>query len=737
MPASTGLTVAEQVAALPPLSQLLCIPSSELATPKSKGTQKARARRMPYGAGVTGSTQASSTKIRPACAPQQPSSRLPAVAPLAPTSLATTADVDAPRSLSEANEEREVPTTPSTPLLAGNAGGLREWRRVKQSLQLPLMYRAEEDVHLSLRLLRSLPFFAPLQEDDLLTLAETMQVIEVPGTGTVLLRKPAADDAGCISSSAAALALPPAAVPSHAPPPPSLSTETLHAPQLLEEEEPDSSQQVRTIPAAHLFSLFKEQIRRGEPPSLPPECTQRGVSDDVDNALAPMTLSDAARAAAQRSPPQSVAGAARQLTTGNITSPLFSRRKHTRNDDSDGAFVMVLLRGHCHLTWPRERGPMEDASATSLWHRYQLQAGDAMGYALIWEALPPATEYVTSEASMLLIVSSEGRMAEVAARLRRVLRRANEALLREQRRFLAEDLRLCLFGPDEAAAETSYAPNTYAGGEASDQGPSNPMPVAEPETISAVPEPVAPSIASLLEIAARHLIPIRVPSQAVLLREGLVPLKECAIYFLVDGGLTVVRRIWTQDQQRLLSDRAQLVRVLTPATGVCPPLTHLPATDSMEVAQLRPGDYCGDLAYLDADPDHVASIDAEWTAAYWQSTLAQPTAPPQHGGDRTGAHPQFTQEVARCASDDDHRSIFRRHRATVVAKQASSLYVLLPPAADQALVGLVLQRMRDRVERDYVGYQQAFAEYEKVHRWAVYKERVLYEVSQKAPLNFR
>ncbi|KAG5479574.1 hypothetical protein CUR178_03335 [Leishmania enriettii] len=742
MPALGGPTVAEQVAALPPLSQLLCIHPSESAIRKTKAPQRAPARPSSRCAGGGGFAKASSTQIRPACVPQQPSSQSVAAAARAPTSLAVTANVAAPVSSSAAHEESQPPTAPSTPLLARNAGGLREWRRVQRSLQLPLTYRAEDEIHLSLRLLRSLPLFAPLQDDDLLTLAETMQVIEVSGAGTVLLRKPPADDTGYVLSGGGAPASAAAVAPPNALPLSSPSLEMSRTPQLLDdEEEADASEQVWTMPAAHLFNYFKEQIRHGQPPSLPPVCTQGGVDSDVDNALTPITLSKATQVTVQRSSPQYVAEVVRELTADMNTAPLFSREKLTCGDDSGedghGAFVLILLRGHCRLKWPRERGLTEDATATSLWQSYELQVGDAMGYSLIWGALPPAAEYVTSEASTLLVVSPEGRTAEVAARLRRVLHRANEAVLREQRRFLAQALRARLFDPDDTALGKTHAASTCGNEESEGSRPQNTVTATGTETPSAVGDPEAPSIASLLETAARNLIPIRVPAQAVLFREGLTPVKECTIYFLVDGGLAVVRRVWSQDQQRLLSERAQLVRALTPATGICPPLAHLPATDCMEVTQLRPGDYCGDLAYLDEDPDHVASLDAEWTAAYWQSTLAQPFTSPHHDGSRCGAHSQLSDEVTRCASDGDHCSLYRRHRATVVAKQASSLYVLLPHAADKALVGSVLQRMRDRVHRDYVGYRETFAEYEKMYRWALYKERVMCDVSQKTRVNFR
>ncbi|CAC9487668.1 hypothetical protein - conserved [Leishmania donovani] len=727
MPTLSSLTVAEQVAALPPLSQLLGIDPPGAANHKTKDTGKAPAWQVSTRTGASCATKASSSHTRSAVTPRRPPLDAPPGAAPTINSLATAANLEAPLCSSSARKEEELQAAPSTLLTDECIGGLREWRRVRQSLQLPIAYRAEEDVHLSLRLLRSLALFAPLLDDDLLTLAETMEVMEVTGAGKVLLRKCAAGHAARLPSRTGAAAEAMVKTPADRPP---LSLDALLTPPLLDdEEEQERPQGVWTMPAAQLFQCFREQMGRGEPPSLPSERTENVVGLHMDDALPPITVKATTRRSAQRSQGQSTVGLTRVPATGITTAPLFFPDDDTLN--GDGAFALVLLSGHCHLEWPRERGLMEDSTQTPLWQSYELQPGDAMGYALIWGALPPWAQYVTSETITLLIVSSEGRPPEVAARLRRVCRRANEAVLRAQRRFLAHELRVPLFNPDDSAMGMTRATVTDVGEAQEEQGPQG-------HAAATVAEAAVPSIASLLDTTARNLIPIRIPTHTVLFREGLTPVKECAIYFILDGGLAVVRRIWSQDQQRLFSEQMQLVRALTPATGICPPLSPLPATDSMEVAQLRRGDYCGDLAYLNEDPDHVASMDAEWTAAYWQSTLAQPTARSSQDGRRRDTDGQCSRDVTDHASGRGaNSSLFRRHKATVVAQQASSLYVLLPRAADEALVGVVEQRMRDHVHREYAGYRHVFAEYEKLYKWALYKERVLYDVSQKAPVNFR
>ncbi|CBZ27007.1 conserved hypothetical protein [Leishmania mexicana MHOM/GT/2001/U1103] len=720
MPTLSSLTVAEQVAALPPLSQLLGIDPPEAANRKSKDPGKGPEWLVSTRTGISCATKTSSPKKLSAVTPQRSPLQVPAVAIPTITSLAAVAHLEAPVCSSSARKAEELQAAPSTPLTDECVGGLCEWRRVRQSLQLPIAYRAEEDIHLSLRLLRSLSLFAPLLDDDLLTLAETMAVMEVTGAGRVLLRKGAAGHAAYLSSSTGAAAE--AIAKTHADRPP-LSLEALLLPPLQDEEdEQEGSPRVCMMPAAQLFQCFREQMGRGEPPSLPSECTERVVGSNMDGTLPPIAVKTTTMRSTQSSQGQSPGGLTKAPATGITTAPLFFPEDDTLN--GDGAFALVLLGGHCHLEWPRERDLMEDAVKTSLWQSYELQPGDAMGYALIWGALPPEAQYVTSETSTLLIVSSEGRPPEVAARLRRVCRRANEAVLRAQRRFLAHELRVRLFDPDVTTG-------TGVDDAREEQGPQGGV-------AATVAEAAVPSIALLLDKAARNLIPIRVPTQTVLFREGLTPVTECAIYFILDGGLVVVRRIWSQDQQRLLSEQMQLVRALTPATGICPPMSPLPATDSMEVAQLRRGDYCGDLAYLNEDPDHVASMDAEWTATYWQSMLAQPTLRSSQAGRCGDTGGQFSRGVTDYACGRAAKSsLFRRHKATVVAQQASSLYVLLPRAADEALVGVVEQRMRDHVHHDYAGYRQIFAEYEKLYKWALYKERVLYDVSQKAPVNFR
>ncbi|CAM45082.2 conserved hypothetical protein [Leishmania braziliensis MHOM/BR/75/M2904] len=737
MPMLSDLTVAEQVAALPPLPQLLGIHPPEPANPQTKVTRQASDRLVSSRTGASSAMKISPPQTRSAVTRWQPSSRIPATMSQTVKSLSTEAKLGALVSSPDVREEDQLPLAPSTPHPVECSRSMHEWRRVQQSLQLPIAYRTEEDIHLSLRLLRSLPLFAPLLDDDLLMLAETMEVMEVTGAGTVLLRKCSVDQATHLSSYAGVAAAEVTTTCAEKLPWRSLPSSS-HVPQVLEEEEEEHerSQLIWTVPAAHLFKCFREQMRRGEPPSLPSGFTD-GVRTNIGSAHSPITANKENRRSMGASPLQSLTGVARLPTTRVTTAPLFSLGDDDGVEDGGEAFALVLLSGHCRLEWPRERGPMEDSTETLRWQSYELQPGDAMGYALIWAALPPAAQYVTSESSRLLLVSSKGRPAEVAVRLRRVCGRANEAVLRAQRQFLMHNLSVQLFDPDDPASRTAHTTGSGEGRTPRESRPHDHVAATVVEAAAAAAEPAVPGIASLLEEAARNLIPIRVPTQTVLFREGLTPVTECAIYFILSGGLSVVRRVWSQDQKRLLGERDRLVRALTPATGVCPPMPPLPATDRMEIAQLRPGDYCGDLAYLNEDPDHVTSIDAKWTASYWQNTLAQPTAPCSPGG-RCGAVPECSHNVTTSTPDDGgDSSLFRRHKGTVIAQQASSLYVLLPRAADRALVGAVLQRMRDHIHRKYAGYRDVFANYDKVYKWALYKERVLCDVSKKAPMNFR
>ncbi|GET88511.1 hypothetical protein, conserved [Leishmania tarentolae] len=727
MPAPSGLTVAEQVAALPPLSQLLGLDPPETRNHETNATRKVPARLASSRTGASRATKAFSSKALPAVTPQGPLIRAPEVEVPALHSLVTKTNSAVPVSSCSAHRGSDGLVDPPTPVEDERTRSSRDWHRVRKSLQLPIAYRCEEDVLLSLRLLRSLPLFAPLLDDDLLTLAETMTMMEVKGAGKVLLRKDAADDAGHLSSSAGAGA---AAMERMADDRRSLSQEALLVPPNQEkDEEQTNPQEVWTMPAEHLFRCFREQMSRGEPPSLPPECTENRVGPNLDGSRPSMTAKRTA-AGGSRGSQGRPTNELTELRTSSITmAPLFSPDDEATTEDR--AFSLVLLSGHCRLEWPRERNLMEDAAATSLWQSYELQPGDAIGYGLIWGALPPAAQYVTCETSTLLVVNSEGRLPEVAARLRRVCNRADEAMFRAQRRFLAHRLHVRLFDPDNNGPGARHTASASVGERLQEHG----LPDGVGVTAAEAP---APSVASLLDQAARSLIPIRVPTHTVLFREGLTPVQECAIYFLVDGGLAVVRRIWSQDQQRLLSERMQLVRELTPTTGFCPPMTSLPATDSMEVTQLRQGDYCGEVAYLNEDPDHVPSIDAEWTEAYWKSTLAQPIGGSSRGGRCGDTDGQCSHGVADWSSGRDARnSLFRRHKSTVVAQQASSLYVLLPHAAHEVVVGVVEQRMRDHVHRAYLGYSHVFAQYEKLYKWALHKERVMFDVSLKAPVNFR
>ncbi|KAG5504924.1 hypothetical protein JKF63_04370 [Porcisia hertigi] len=733
MPAFNGPTVAEQVAALPPLSQLLGIDLPEEPSSKMKPRGKAPAGRASSPRAAAGGKNASSSPSPSVGVPQPPPSQSPTATVRVLTKLMNVASGALPASSPSAQEDNHLPAVASSSSPTGSGYGFQEWRRVARSLELPIAYRSEEDIRLTLRLLRSLPFFESLVQNELLTLAEAMEVAEVEHAGRVLLRKPLVDDTTDLSTSAGIAAAAMATLPADRPPLRSCPSMSLDV--------DDSGKQRQlsgdwVMPAEHLFKRFKEQISRGEPPSLPPGCAEKSTGADQDGDVRPITASKARRGV-RRFQPQSVME--KRSLVGVTTTPLFLPGEDYSDKDDSKPFTLVLLSGGGRLEWPRQRGLMDDPSEAALWHSYGLQLGDAMGYDLILKALPPGAQYVTSQKSMLLVVSSKGRPSDVVARLRRVCNRANEAVLRSQMQFITRKVRPRLFDEDDTTPGCMYpAPanvDTTASDERRQAEVSN---VAAVAATSPATEPAGPSVASLIEHAARNLIPIRIPTEGVLLREGLAPAEECAIYFVVEGGLAVSQRIWSQDQQRLLAERAQLVRKLTPATGVAPTMDSLPGTDIMETARLRPGAYCGELAYLNEDPDNVASLDAEWTAAYWQSTLVEPITNPSQGSRRGDlAQPSRSDLTGSSAAKGGRKSLFRRHRATVVATQASLLYVLLPHAADQVFVGPVLQRMRDHIHSDYSSYRQLFSEYEKLYKWALYKERVLCDVSRKVPVTYR
>lgn len=838
-----GISVADQVATLPPLAQLLGLDGDSQASEDDRhvrgGRRSAkppvRSTRAGHGGRVKGPADASVQETRRTPATLQEAAALlehaaaPGTGPFRDDNMQTSLSSGQPVALlSLAVPQRQAP--PQPPSAPRCAGGLLEWRRVQQSLQLPVAYRDEGDVRLTLRLLRSLPLFTPLLENDLLTLAETMAIVDANGAGTVLLRKPVADDtavpltavadgpsrgtsvsvtgeaASAATTGASASTSTSAAGKSPTPLPPPLSPGATSTPaRFFDDDDADDAQaHVWTMPAAHLFKCFREQMQRGERPTLPPGCQERrtvgGAADAFDGQPLPSTgpnktqphRRSGARPRSQHQHRASIAAAAaaaRRHAAGSASTPMVSVADDIMGgEDGTGpnaAFAMVLLSGHCDLEWPL--GPLDtlngSAEAEPRWQSYRLQPGDAMGYALLWGALPPGAQYVTSESCMLLVINGEDRSVEIADRLRRVCRRANEGVLRVQRRFLAQELRVRLFDPVEAppprppspraatAEPTARAAKERLSTSQASHGPLS-LPTVQPAApatsaaASAITKASAdgpppfdgddgsdgsgvPAVSALLEKAARQLIPVRLPTQGVVFREGLTPRDECALFFLVEGGLTVSRRIWSQDQQRLLAEKTQLVRVLTPATGISPLMAPLPSTESMEVTRLRPGDYCGDLAFLGEDPDHVVSIDAEWTDAYWNSTLAQANterskSEQRHRGPAAGAAgaaaaADVASEAAPSASDAEevNNFMFRRHKASVVAQQASAMYVLLPPVADEVVRGPVRERMCAHIREDYVGYRQVFAEYEKLYKWALYKERVLCDVSKKTPSSFR
>ncbi|KPA85632.1 hypothetical protein ABB37_00035 [Leptomonas pyrrhocoris] len=737
-------TVAEQVAALPPLSQLLGLDIAE-----SKGSPR------PTGKSNRVNSKRAAAPLNVAKTPverkeaKQEVLSLPCVTNAPPKKSVL--------SPSHSEKESTKAASPPPPSPQRYPGGLREWRHVQSTLQLPLVYRAEDNIKLTLRLLRSLPFFSSLLDNDLLTLAETMSVMEVAAAGSVLLRKeaslrppplPSPNNSSSPTAAAAAADLTPAAA-ARAPPPKLDSYDT----EAGNDDRATAARPSWVMPAAELFQHFRGQMAEGDPPSLPPACL---------DAQTPKATTASSGAASLGSRPN--AGKCSPNDTealDQLKEPLFHVPEGWLDEsegvdgveDSAEPFVIVLLSGHCELRWPRQRGPTE-GSDTPDYCAYNVQPGDAMGYALIWSALPPGARYVTLDTCMLLHVSVEGHSHEIKDRLYRACRRANEVVYRAQKTYLAAKLLTPLFaadlpteeegGDDAASAATSTTAAVTVGNRSETDNRNASMRSSSVRSGILKPPTRTATLEVLLDLAARQLIPIRVPSETVLLREGLSPATECALYFVVEGSCAVVRRLWSQDQLRLEARKAQLVKELTPPNGLRPVLPTMPSTTSMEVAQLRPGDYCGDLAYLRVDPDHATSIDAAWTAAYWQSTFVPPSAAAAEEEEECGlassrrAHRRNVESAGGAARAEkaETKSLFRRHKATVITQRSALLYVLLPTAAAEVVRGTVLERMKEHACACR-SYTSMLTEHEKLFKWAIYKEKVLWEQSRKATTPLR
>ena len=705
--ATTERTVAEQVAALPPLSQLLGIDEVEQEhAPKSTG----RAARRP--------TEKSSTRSRAGHKEAKQAGEAATPSP-SPASAQPAADEGAPSKGSASRLPLSPAKEAATPLSpACYPGGLREWRHVQSTLQLPLAYRGEDDIKLTLRLLRSLPLFSALLDHDLLTLAEAMSITEVANAGTVLLRKratPARTATADVTSSVA----------------PSAPSAFAGGPSLLPSDDDDDGATAARpswmIPASELFQHFRAQMAQGDQPSLPAACL--AAHESLTGAVAGGKVSSNSGgkgSIGEANAPEAYAAAvSSSQVAAELKTPLFYVPKGWQDadddDDAEEPFALVLLSGHCELRWPRQRCPAELPTAPS-YYTYSVQPGDTMGYALVWAALPAGAEYVTCDTCTLLKVGVEGQARDVKERLHRACRRANEMVYKAQRSFLTEKLLTPLFA--EASADDVKGATAA---------------VAATHDASA-----DPPVEALLDLAARELIPVRVPGETTLLQEGLCPATECALYFVVEGTCVVVRRLWSQDRQRLEARKTQLLKELTPPNGVRPALTTMPSTTAMEVAQLRPGDYCGDIAYLRIDPDNAASIDAEWTSAYWQSTFVPSAAAAaekeaEESALASNLRTRRQQQQSANGGRDENtksKSLFRRHKASVVTQRSTQLLVLLPTAAAEVVRGVVLERMIEHA-RVCPSYTSLLAEYEKLYRWAIYKEKVLWEQSKKAPVPLR
>lgn len=741
---AVGHTVAEQIAALPPLSQLLGIDDNDHASadadvqkPKRRAKAGTSAPRIPTAAPVksrtvrteattttTAATTAQATNLPALNSTASPTSQFPLAVP-----STDVANLPAAESVAAAASTPPSPAAPTSPTCL--PGGLREWRHVQSTLQLPLAYRSEDDISVTLRLLRSLPFFAPLLDHDLLTLAETMSLEEVAEAGTVVLRKqirfrPPAGSPGATLAS------------------PTPSTAFASGASMLAEDDDDEDAVATArprwmIPAAELFHHFRAQMAHGDQPSLPAACVEGdSMSPAVDGAPAGRTASQSR-----------VSSAHDAHVADELKTPLF-RVPDGWQDDDDAAgsdeepFVVVLLSGHCELRWPRQRGPAEPLTAPR-YNSYKVQPGDAMGYALVWNALPAGARYVTSDTCTLLKVAADGHPRDIRERLIRACRRANDAVYKTQRTFLSEQLRVPIFTTASAAGGGAAAATAE---NSSDGDPTRcSLRLSVLPTEPTAREAGAVAVDTLLDLAAQQLIPVRVPNETVLLQEGLSPATECGLFFVAEGSCSVVRRLWTQDQQRFEARKAQLVKELTPPNGVRPVLSSMPSTASMEVAQLRPGDLCGDLAYLRVDPDNVTSVDAEWTSEYWQNTFLPA---PSEGGEKGEEEGQAASSAASqrgprlkarstagsTVKPAESKSLFRRHKSTVVTQRTSQLYVLLPSAAAQVIRGVVLDRMLENAAA-CPGYATLLLEYEKLFKWAIYKEKVLCEESKKTHTNLR
>ncbi|KPI85719.1 hypothetical protein ABL78_5206 [Leptomonas seymouri] len=739
------LTVAEQVAALPPLPQLLGLDSAE-----SEGAYKAANNSKRVGAT---STRAASTN-RPHAVRKEAKKEALTLPPVT-TTLSKKSVSPSPHLEKEEEAREPSPPPPSPPRCPG---GVREWRHVQSTLQLPLAYRGEDDVKLTLRLLHSLPFFSSLLDDDLLTLAEAMSLVEVADAGKVVLRKRArlrSPPPGNNTNAAADVA--------SAPTPSAIAKEPA-TPN--EDDDDDGTTAARPnwmVPATELFQHFRLQMAQGEQPSLPPACLKAQTSKVAP--VAKVSTSVGSRSSTRKKTIKRAsandlyfsAEAKDAQAADELREPLFDVPEEWSDEedgddevrDSTEPFVVVLLSGHCELRWPRHHGPTEGPNTPSH-YAYQVQPGDAMGYALVWYALPAGAQYVTTSACMFLKVSGDGQSYEIKDRLHRAYRRANEVVYKAQKTYLAEKLRKPLFtgipaSEKEKGADARRAPMSATVVTIDEHNEVNDA--ANPQHSSTAlsgilkPETSTTSLDALLNLAARQLIPIRIPGAATVVQEGLFPATECALYFVVEGSCSVVRRLWSQDQQRLEARKLQLLKELTPPNGIRPVLTTMPSTSSMEVAQLHPGDYCGDLAYLRVDPDHAISNDAEWTSAYWKSTFAidSAVAEEEEAGLTSSLRARrLNAQIATDAGEEatESKSLLRRHKATVITQCTTLIYVLLPAAAAGVVRGAVLERMKENARR-CSSYTSLLTEYEKLYKWAIYKEKVLWEQSSKSLVPLR
>lgn len=652
-------TVAEQVAALPPLSKLLGITSSDEEGNSSIAVEELHSRlRLQLEVPLT---QSSATPMR------------------------VKEKSDGDKSVSKALSVVQKKVDPA----------IRGWKTIQESLKLPLVYRDEAVVTETVAMLKTLPFMAPLVDSDLLTVAERMEIVDVRCSGVVILEKtPESGEVTPVEVQESIL--------SHTGNP---QTEAV-------EEATWCAEEPWNTPAATVFRCLRQQAERGLNPRIPSPTPITGDQSPTQDASRRSVGSRHHGHSGLDPVPPPTSTERPTVLAKTVDQAAENSLFHV---DDSGVFVLILLRGQCQLRLPTPSP--HDAAAT---RSYPVMPGDAMGYSLLWSALPLGSRYTTSECCSFLKVYCQKFEGDIYERLLRLFQRANNFVLEKQRNFLAHQLTIALFSPETGAEHpVSMLSHKSLLEEAEGSTPDIALSAAKEEE----------TIENALETAACSVIPVRLSRNSLVIQEG--ELTGGGLYFLVDGLLTVLRSVHAADRARLEARRAQLCRRLGQPDRNSGQLDQLPSTDFMEMATLHPGEFCGELAVLRENPDITPSWDIIWNVSNWYSALAASKSAYRDDAARnvipgsSAALPLHSSSV-HSTGNDFH------HRATVVTERASLLYCLLPTFFGEVLVPRVMVRLRE-FAKGYPSYLDVLQQYEKIYDWALYKEQVLLEVMPTHP----